>query len=577
MQFSYKTTFLKPISKTSWGIYFGIVLLFYPSLVYFYSIYTYTTNIPFSDDYPTVLDATISIIQSEGLKGKLVLLFSKSVEEILLISKIIPLATYYVFGEIDLRLNRIIGNSAFLGLLFFIYKALPNNKEKIFLLLPAVLLLFQLKQNWFYITVASTNIISLWFSSLVFYFLGKNSTKHFFYSVLIVILSVFSFGSGVVTLAVGWLVLLFQKRFKLASVWFFTAILTVGPFIFFNGLTSSFTSSYGTVSSLNDLVRVGLFFISFFGSVFSFESQIIMFFFGALIIAHFIFLIYRKYYEVNLPVFSFMVFLIFLAATAALYRSGLGENAVTADRYKIYSLVMVLMVYISVIDLFYLKINNKWIFIIPTVILATYFYTTSYVEGKQKLEFSKSLLAWRMNQWLDQNYNLMAHPFENQANAIMTRALSSGYYKLPYKLINIPEKRYSPLSNSMERCSQLSDVPLESDFNVIAIGSESSPFLVRIEGMIYGKKPIRPTKLEPVYIVLTSREGKYVFVTNTQPYSEKSIHFDRKRINKSLLALIPFNKLKDNIYQIGLCYQKNAGLSNHFIIKQNNQFKHVIK
>jgi hypothetical protein len=577
MQFFHKTTFWKAISKTSWGIYLGIVLVFYPIFVYFYSVYIYTTNIPFSDDYPTILNDTISIIQSENIKGKLVLLFSKSLEEILLLSKVIPLATYYVFGEIDLRLNRVIGNIAFLGLLFFIYKALPNKREKLFLLLPASLILFQLKQNWFYITVASTSVICLWFSGLVFYFLGKKTTKHFFYSGLVAVFSVLSFGSGLLTFPVGWLVLIIQKRFKLAWVWFFTTIIIIGPFIYFNKLTSSLSSSFAIIPSLNDLIRVGLFFISFLGSVFSFENQSIMFFCGALIIAYFIFLIYRKYYKVNLSVFSFMVYLILLAATAAFYRSGLGENAFMADRYKIYSLVMVLMVYISIIDLFYLKINEKWIFIISTVILSASFYTVSYVEGKQKLEFSKNILSWRMNQWLDQNYNLMAHPFQNQANAIMTRALTGGYYKLPYKLINIPEKKYSALVNSNKECSQLSEVQLESNFNVIAVGSESSPFLVRIEGMIYDQKPTRPTKSEPVYIVLSSQEGEYIFIANAQPHSEKSIHFQKKRTNKSLLALIPFNKLNDNIYQIGLCYQNQARLTNHFIIKQNNQFKHVIK
>ena len=238
---------------------------------------------------------------------------------------------------------------------------------------------------------------------------------------------------------------------------------------------------------------------------------------------------------------------------------------------------MVLMVYISIIDLFYLKINDKWIFIIPTVILATYSYTTSYIEGKQKLEFSKSLLAWHMNQWLDQNYNLPAQPYQSQANAIMTRALTSGYYRLPHQLLKIPNEKYSPLVSSIDLCTQESKTPFKSDFNVITVGPKLSPFLVRIEGMIYDQKPVLSNKPEPVRIVLISSKGKYIFTAHSQKYIKKSIHYRQKTMNKGLLALIPFNKLKDNIYRLGLCYREEVVFSNHFIIKQNHQFKYVVK
>ena len=107
-----------------------------------------------------------------------------------------------------------------------------------------------------------------------------------------------------------------------------------------------------------------------------------------------------------------------------------------------------------------------------------------------------------MNQWLDQNFNLMAHPFQNQANAIMTRALTSGYYKLPYKLINIPDNRFSPLVYSADLCSGEDKMAFRSDFNVIAFGPDFSPFLVRIEGVIYDQKLPLPAKAEPVHVIL---------------------------------------------------------------------------
>ena len=272
-----------------------------------------------------------------------------------------------------------------------------------------------------------------------------------------------------------------------------------------------------------------------------------------------------------------MVYVILVAAIVALFRTKLGENAVLADRYKIHSLTMVLLIYISLVDLFYSNINRKWVFMASMIMITGSMYLVSYIEGKQKLEFAKYILVWRMNQWLDQNFNLMAHPFQNQANAIMTRALTSGYYKLPYKLINIPDNRFSPLVNSADLCSREDKMAFRSDFNVIAFGPDFSPFLVRIEGVIYDQKLPLPAKAEPVHVILDSLEGKYIFTAHAQEHIEKSIHFHQGTPNKGLLALIPFRKLKDNIYRLGLCYKGRVVFNNHFVIKQNHQFKHIIK
>ena len=69
-----KTNFKEPAPQSSWLVYFGMVLVFSPVLIYFYSIYAYTTNIPFSDDYNR-LNRIVPIIQSGTLQEKLKILF----------------------------------------------------------------------------------------------------------------------------------------------------------------------------------------------------------------------------------------------------------------------------------------------------------------------------------------------------------------------------------------------------------------------------------------------------------------------------------------------------------------------
>ena len=562
------------VPKTPWFVYFGAVLVFCPALVYFYSIYIYATNIPFSDDFHRGLNDIISIIQSASLQKKLALIFSHNLETLLLFQKVIILLIYSIWGEIDLKTPLFIGNSTLLGFLFFAYKMMPEKRERVFLVLPAALILFQLKPNWVYMiwSVNVGRLYSFFFAGLVFYFLDKGSTKYFLGASFFAICASLTNAGGVAVIPTGWIMLIIQKRFKLAWVWLVGNLILLGFYSYWGGFTSSFTSSLFSISSLNDLARIGLFFISFLGSMFSFENQTVIFTFGIIMVCHFIFLIYKKYYVMNLAVFGFMIYIIHLAAIAAIYRSGLGENAVFADRYKIHSLIMILMIYISLVDLFYSRINRKWVFVISMVVITASMYFISYVEGKQKLAFSKFLLVWRTNQWLDKNYNLLAHPYQDQANAIMTRALTSGYYKLPHQLIKIPDEKYSPSVTTVDLCNRESEKPFESEFNIIAVGLELSPFLVRVEGVIYDNDALT-TKSEPVHVVLRSREGRYMFTAHSQEHVNTSIHFRQGKSNKGLLALIPINKLNNNTYQLGLCNKGGVVYSNQLIIKEDHQFK----
>ena len=317
--------------KTPGFVYLGAVLVLCPAIVYFYYIYIYATNIPFSDDYPQLLDEMVSTIQLDSLQKKLALIFfSHNLETLLLFQRVIILLIYSIGGEIDLKTPLFIGNSTLLGFLFFAYKTLPEKRERIFLVLPAALILFQLKPNWVYM-VWSTNaarLHALFFAGLVFYFLAKDSKKYFFGASFFAICATLAQSAGSAVIPTAWIMLIIQKRFKLAWVWLVGNLVFLGFYSYVGGFTSPNTTAQFSISSLNDLVRVGLFFISFLGSVFSFENQIVIFSFGILIVFYFIFLVYKKYYVINLTVFSFMIYTMLLAAIAAMFRSSLGENAV---------------------------------------------------------------------------------------------------------------------------------------------------------------------------------------------------------------------------------------------------------
>ena len=81
---------------------------------------------------------------------------------------------------------------------------------------------------------------------------------------------------------------------------------------------------------------------------------------------------------------------------------------------------------------------------------------------------------------------------------VMTKALTGGFYKVPYQFTRIPDGKYSISVNSSVLCNKESQRPIENAFNVIVVGSDISPIAVRIEGMIYGSKTEPPVEPEPV-------------------------------------------------------------------------------
>ncbi|MDA8560411.1 hypothetical protein N9L33_01260 [Nitrospinae bacterium] len=93
----------KPLSKASskeadppsrWFFFLGMVLVFFPVLLYFYSFSIYTTNVPFSDDF-TTLNEVMQILQAESLLGKLSLIFTHLNEHLFVLSRSIFILVYF--------------------------------------------------------------------------------------------------------------------------------------------------------------------------------------------------------------------------------------------------------------------------------------------------------------------------------------------------------------------------------------------------------------------------------------------------------------------------------------------------
>ncbi|MEO7767535.1 MAG: hypothetical protein ABIS01_08920, partial [Ferruginibacter sp.] len=103
--------------------------IFIPAIFYFNKVNEYALNLPYGDDYDAVL-AFLNKFVSVGFTEKLALMFSQHNEHRILLSRIIFVLYYEVFGTINFRSLIFIANFELVGifiiLVYFIRKSIPE-------------------------------------------------------------------------------------------------------------------------------------------------------------------------------------------------------------------------------------------------------------------------------------------------------------------------------------------------------------------------------------------------------------------------------------------------------------------
>ncbi|MCE7068258.1 hypothetical protein [Dyadobacter sp. CY326] len=206
--------------------YLSISLSIAIFLIFAYTLFTNTLNLPSFDDYDTTLGFIKRIFFDDyTLLGKLEILFSRHNEHRIIFSKSAAAAYYSIFHQVD-----------FANLVFF---------QNLFLIGFFVLMLFVMKQNSMLygenLLIAAVFLFSLAFWQVTFFYWGGiqhytvfffcflslfllNKSQQikswiFFFSILSVAAAVFSFGNGFLALLLGAFMLFVQKKRALLVVW----------------------------------------------------------------------------------------------------------------------------------------------------------------------------------------------------------------------------------------------------------------------------------------------------------------------------------------------------------------------
>lgn len=217
---------------TRWLPALGIAgVMFYYALFH----YQHALNIPFADDIHDVLLFLTNVVQSTERMHTLELFFEQTNEHRTLSSRLIYYMAFFSEGEINFRTLVFLANIALPLLLMMLYLPLRNHPKALLMLLPAALVLFQIRSYelsfWSMSAFAYMFVYLYAFASLSC--LRKVSFVRFLLAVVFASLGSFTFASGQLIWLVGLVSLLQQalvlRRISLAYVvcWAVCAVLVL--------------------------------------------------------------------------------------------------------------------------------------------------------------------------------------------------------------------------------------------------------------------------------------------------------------------------------------------------------------
>ena len=331
---------------------FVLSIVFIVVCFYFFWVWRYAVNIPFLDDF-SLLFFSNHFLEAKDIKEKLHLFFGFHNEHRIAIPRLFFYFMFKLSSQVNFKTGLIVGNLFLFGLLIVVYKLVLERQPKQFVLITSAFFLFQFQhwENASWAMASLSNFCGIFFAGFAFYFLNRSDWMGVICSFMFAVFAICSNGGGLlVFFTVGFLYIL-TKKFRFLGFWCFISIVAI--YFYFSGYVKP-ENHPGIFEALQHPARLFLYFISFLGGSLSADNHhfaplapiggiIALLFFG--------YATWKKYYLKNPGVYGFLFYILCIAATASVTRSGFGLHQAFSSRYKIFSTVYLILSFVAVIEL----------------------------------------------------------------------------------------------------------------------------------------------------------------------------------------------------------------------------------
>ncbi|OIN59942.1 hypothetical protein [Arsenicibacter rosenii] len=383
--------------------YFCLILCISSILIYYIWVIINSQNIPFADDLSFMANL-YDIQTASSFTDKINIFFAFHNEHKLLYPRLLVwILARLQGGIIDIRWWIWIGNSFLLGVLYIFYISFKSYQKPFIYFVPVVLFFFQpIYIELTYWGMASIqNIGILLVSSLVLYKISTYDTdiKKIFILFLLTVSAVFTSANGLVLVPIIAGILLLKKRYNLLSIW-----IILGCILFWF-YWHDFNPQIHSVAIKRTISGVVLSFFALLGSFL--ESQrygkftIVAGVFIAIAMAYLLWPIlkiilkseFKKISNSQLFLLSYFIFLLLTITVIAFNRNF--EDALHVSRYKIYSVLILIVMYFLIIRRYQVSIHIIYVLIIGCTGFAVY----NYKRANAVTHAHSQLLNQQLNKW----------------------------------------------------------------------------------------------------------------------------------------------------------------------------------
>lgn len=553
-----------------------VIFLFYRFVL------THAINVPYLDDFKTI--NTIVRIQDNPQDWWSILSEDFNGHRFTEIRAILFL-DYWLEGQVNLITLCFFGSLFMLGFWTIIARILKDNQVPLFYLLPFTLILFQpiYHRNLFWTLSCLQYLQSIFFTIAAYYLLSKKTLPAFIAAIILGAIHTNINGNAVYVYFLGGIILLFQKQYLRAAVYYVTAAVLAG--LFYRGMpTVVGLAGY----SLHDLIisnplNLAGTLTGFIGSaIYQFSGgnryivitgvllilimSIIALGYGVVVLKRMIGSKVKlsenienslnkldKVYENKSAIVLMACSLLMTAVGVTISRGVYFTGVMVVERYLIYSVVCIATGYLLLV-LFTKENVRKTIGIIALPLSLIFCWHSYYTALPQVLNFQLAHEADIYDLKFHRTTNTKMFTFEPTTLGLFEKTLKRGIYKFP-------SSRFDTLENKLSKTVDVNTL-LDSSLQ-FTIERDTIPAYggVRVIHIRNTKLNVSENNCQNTYFMVLRNEDNndiYLVYPFRNTLSMGGYFRTGNRFDKGFDALLHQDSIKRGFYRIGFLIFENG-------------------
>ncbi|MFT4823411.1 MAG: hypothetical protein ACJAUG_000083 [Halioglobus sp.] len=399
---------------------------------YFFYVYQHALNVPLADDIYDVLQPLVRVSDSEHAAAAFAALYEQHTDHRTIASRFIYGAVYLATGEVNFRTLNFLANLALPLLLFALYLMSSGTPKRLLILLPAALVLLQLRAYgitfWAMASFAYFYVFAYGFFCLLL--LQDTNKGRFSAAVLLAILSSLTLASGQMVWLVGLASLAQQSliRRSLPSAYLlWWLLLTIAVLILWRaGLDDRIPLTTLLGNFFNAPGHYLLYTLTLLGCAVSESSVAAAASVGGAMLVILSACTVIRWREADLRLEMCCWFIVLSVMTMVLGRGFASVDYGLSSRYSFPSVLLLSSIWV----LLSLRLRiHRWPALLPAIVLALVYNVHSFTVYSLALQ---PYMERRVEDFNKGRYRAWSYPVA-QSNRIVTDAIELGIYTPPLR------------------------------------------------------------------------------------------------------------------------------------------------